>query len=330
MRKPLLVTTTIILALFCFSCDNEPVDFTVEVESVDSGNPTGEDPNDSDDGDDDMDDDGNPNTSMQLSGYDYMKSFDANGDTSTFSTDFTINSQNQFTAQQTTIQIFGTTVVGTATINRNPSSQIIRSRTVVGGTTTNETNVSYLLGKISEITYEDFEDASENYTFIFSHNNNVVTREKQGTTYSTKFTFNDNGKLTLRETMENGAVVKTENITYDTTGNLTSAVITGQDANSFTYTYDSNTNPLRLTMNDLYTFSILNDEYDDQYEHWQAVIYSQNNLVSASTSQGSSNLAIQYDAGNRIISRSGTLYSSLPNASSDVTISINENFQYIN
>jgi hypothetical protein len=130
--------------------------------------------------------------------------------------------------------------------------------------------------------------------------------------------------------MENGTIVKTENISYDSNGNITSIVITGQDANTYTYAHDNNTNPLLNSLNDLYLFSILNDEYDDQYEHWQAMIYSPNNVTSVTTQQGSSNLDIQYDASNRIITRNGTIFTSVPTVSSDVTITIDETFEYIN
>jgi hypothetical protein len=75
---------------------------------------------------------------------------------------------------------------------------------------------------------------------------------------------------------------------------------------------------------------ILNDEYDDQYEHWQAMIFSPNNVTNVTTQQGSSNLNIQYDANNRILTRNGTIFTSVPTIPDGTTITIDETFQYIN
>ncbi|EDP97469.1 hypothetical protein U8527_03910 [Kordia algicida OT-1] len=328
MKKTIIITTTI-LAFCLFSCDNEPYEGEIIIETS-SGNPTDPinpnpdpvDPNPTDP----------TGGSLQLSDYDYMKSFSSTtGDETSFTADFVINLNNQFTAQNTTLTIFGITVNGVGNIIRDENSRVREVRTTVDGVLVNRTSVSYTLDKISTIMYEDLEDASENFTFSYIHANNVVTRTKEGTNFSTRFTFDPStSKLMLRETMENGMTIKTETISYDSNGNLTSSVITGQDANTFTYTYDNNTNPLRNSLNDLYAFSILNDEYDDQYEHWQAMIYSNNNVTNVSTTQGNSNLNVEYDAGNRIINRNGTIFSSLPNIADDTTITINETFQYIN
>lgn len=326
--KKIVLITTIIVACCCFSCDNEPYESEIFIESPSIGTPT--DPVDPDPVDPDPTDP--TGGSLQLSDYDYMKSFSsATGDETSFTADFVINLNNQFTSQNTTITFFGITVNGVGNIIRDENSRIRELRTTVDGVLVNRTTVTYVLNDISEISYEDLEDASENFTFTFIHANNVITRTKEGTNFTTKFTFDPTtSKLVLRETMENGAVIKTETISYDGNNNLTSAVITGQDANTFTYTYDNNTNPLRNSLNDLYAFSILNDEYDDQYEHWQAMIYSTNNVTNVSTTQGNSNLSVQYDASNRIISRNGTIFSSLPSISDDTTITIDEVFQYIN
>ncbi|WP_046756561.1 hypothetical protein [Kordia jejudonensis] len=327
--KKTFVLTTIVLAFLCFSCDNEPVDFEIIVEEVPAVvNPTEPDPVDP------MNPDPNPPTDpggdIQLSNYNYGKVFTSNGSDTSFTTDFTINSQNQFLSQNTSLTFLGITVDANAAIIRDQNTRVIGAITRIGGVITNRASVTYNVGKIATIVYEDLEDATENFTFTFSHFVNEVTRVKEGTIYSTKFTFDDDNRLIKRETMESGVVVKTENITYDSNGNLVSAAITGQDPNTFTYTHDTNQNPLSLTMNDLYKFLIFYDEYDDQYEHWQAMVYSNNNVTGVTTMQGASNLDVQYDAGNRIISRSGTLYSSLPNISNDVIITIDETFQYIN
>ena len=319
-----------LLLLVCFSCDNEPYDGEIFIETPTTGNPT--DPTDPDPVDPTPTDPTNPGTSMQLADYDYMKTFSSTaGDETSFTADFTINANNQFLAQNTTLTLLGMTINATANIFRDENSRVTQVRTTVGGTIVNRTIVSYNLDKIIEIRYEDLDDPSENFTFSFTHANNVITRTKEDTPFSTKFTFDDStNKLTLRETMQNGSVIKTEVISYDANGNLTAAVITGQDANTYAYSYDTNANPLLNSLNDLYLFSILNDEYDDQYEHWQAIIYSANNVTNVSTSQGSSNLNIQYDANDRIISRNGTIFSSVPSISNDVTITIDEVFQYIN
>jgi hypothetical protein len=325
MKKTLLLTS-VLLAFLCFSCDDEPLGADIAIENPTTGTPT--DPTDPTDPVDPTD----PGTSLQLADYDYIKSFDSTpGNEISFTADFVINSQNQFTSQNTSITILGITINGVGNVIRDSNSNIIELRTTVGGTVINRTTVTYLLNKISQIAFEDLQDAVDSFTFTFVHNNNIITRTKEGTNFSTKFTFdNTTSKLAERETMENGAVIKTETISYNASGNLTSAVITGQDADTYTYSYDNNTNPLRNSLNDLYVFSILNDEYDDQYEHWQAVIYSTNNLTIATTSQGSSDLNIQYDASDRIISRNGAIFTSVPIVSDDAVITIDEAFQYIN
>lgn len=323
---------SILLLLICFSCNNEPYDDDIIIETPTTETPT--DPTNPDpvDPNPNPTDPTTPGASMQLADYDYIKTFTSTpGNETSFTADFVINANNQFLAQNTTFTFLGTTVNGTANILRDENSRVTQVRTTVDGTIVNRTIVTYNLDKITEIRYEDLQDSSEDYTFTFIHLNNVITRTKENTNSTTKFTFDDTtNKLILRETMENGNVVKTETISYDTNGNLSSAVITGQDANTFTYSYDTTANPLLSSLNDLYLFSILNDEYDDQYEHWQAIIYSTNNVTSANTLQGNSNLTIEYDASNRIISRNGTIFSSLPSISNDVTITIDEQFQYIN
>ena len=329
--KKLLLFTTIILAFLCFSCDNEPYDGEIFVEdtTIVPTTPTEPDPVDPEP---DPVDPTTPGSSLQLADYDYIKNFASTpGNDISFITDFVINSQNQFTSQNTSITIFGITIDGVANVIRNPNSNIIELRSSVDGVIINRTTITYSLDKITQIDYEDLQDAADSFTFTFIHSNEIVTRTKQGTNFSTKFTFDTTtSKLIKRETIESGAVIKTETISYDGSGNLTSAVITGQDANTYTYSYDSNTNPLRNSLNDLYIFSILNDEYDDQYEHWQAVIYSTNNLTVATTTQGSSNLNVEYDASNRIISRNGTIFTSVPTVSDDAIITIDEAFEYIN
>jgi hypothetical protein len=315
------------LLLVCISCDNEPYDGEIIIEQPATGNPTPDPEPDPDP----VDPNPVPSASTQLADYDYIKTFSSAGDDTTFSTDFTINLNNQFISQNTMFTFLGITVNGVSTVIRDEFSRVTQVRTFVDDVLINRTTISYNLDKITDISYEDLEDASENFIFSYTHTNNAITRVKEGANRSTKFTFDTTtNKLVVRETMENGTIVKTENISYDSNGNITSIVITGQDANTYTYAHDNNTNPLLNSLNDLYLFSILNDEYDDQYEHWQAMIYSPNNVTSVTTQQGSSNLDIQYDASNRIITRNGTIFTSVPTVSSDVTITIDETFEYIN
>ncbi len=315
------------LVLVCFSCDNEPYDGEIFVAQPVTVDPTDPDPEDPVDPVDPM-----PGASLQLNDYDYIKTFSSDtGDDITFITDFTINANNQFLSQQTSITLFGTTTNAVSNIIRDENSRVTQVRTTVDGVLMNRTIVTYNLDKVTEITFEDLQGVPDSFTFTFTHLNNEITRTKEGTPFSTKFTFDaTTSKLIQRETMENGTVFKTENLSYDANGNLSTVVITGQDANTYNYTYDSNTNPLRNSLNDLYLYAVLNDEYDDQYEHWQAMIYSPNNVTNVSTQQGSSNLDIQYDANNRILTRNGTIFTSVPTVSSDAVITIDETFQYIN
>ncbi|AXG68250.1 hypothetical protein KORDIASMS9_00443 [Kordia sp. SMS9] len=314
------------LLLVCFSCDNEPYDGEIFIEQPVTVDPT------PDPEPDPVDPDPIPGASLQLNDYDYIKTFSSDtGDDLTFTADFTINANNQFLSQQTSISFLGSTTNAVSNVIRDENSRVTQVRTTVDGVLVNRTIVTYNLDKITEITFEDLQDASGDFTFTFTHLNNEITRVREFTAFSTKFTFDEtSSKLIKRETMENGTIVKTENISYDANGNLSTVVITGQDANTYNYVYDNNTNPLLISLNDLYLYAILNDEYDDQYEHWQAMMYSPNNVASVTTQQGSSNLDIQYDANDRILTRNGTIFTSVPTVSSDAVITIDETFQYIN
>ena len=232
--KKLLVTTITILALCCFSCDNEPYDGEIF-----TGEPAGEIPADPVDPVDPDPTDPTPIGSTQLADYDYIKNFSSGGETTTFVTDFVINANNQFLSQNTSFTFFGTTVDAVSNIIRDEMSRVTQVRTSIGNVLVNRTIVNYNLNKITDITFEDLEDPSGSFTFDYTHVNNVVTRTEEGSNFSTIFTFDPTtSKLVQRETLENGTVIKTEDISYDSNGNLTSVVITGQDANTYTYTYD--------------------------------------------------------------------------------------------
>jgi hypothetical protein len=327
--RNIIALPLVILVLCCFSCDNEPYDGEIILGQPATGIPTEPTPDPVDP--DPVDPTPGGGGSLQLADYDYIKNFsDATGET-TFVTDFVINANNQFLSQNTSFTLFGTTVDAVSNIIRDENSRITEVRTSIDGTLVNRTTVVYNLNKITDITFEDLQDPTGDFVFSFTHVNNVITCTKEGTNFSTIFTFDPvTSKLVQRETLQNGTVIKTEDISYDSNGNLITAVITGQDANTFTYTYDNNTNPLAISLNDVYLYAILNDEYDDQYEHWQAMIYSPNNVTNVTTNQGSSNLDIQYDAGNRILSRNGTIFTSVPSVPSTSTITIDETFTYIN
>lgn len=264
-----------------------------------------------------------------MSSYTYDKSFNTGVGTSTLETDFTINNSGEISSQNTRIEFFGSIIDATATVSRDANGRIIEFSATDGSTALNTTTISHSGDNIVQINYVDAQFPEENHTYNLEHNGSTVTRTQLGSTETVIYTFDGQDKLIQRETLDNGTTVRTENHTYDSNSNITSSVMTGNGARTFTYSYDDKTNPLNSLFEDLYKYKLFSDNYDDQFEHWLVIWGSPNNMVSATTPEGSSDLEIVYDANGRITSRNGSINSALLNAGSgDITTS--EIFNYVN
>ncbi len=300
------------------SCENEPLGSSIVVDNpvTDPDTDPGTDP-DPDTGD---------NNSFQLSDYTYRK--DISDPLGNFFVDvnFEINAQGVITSQITESEIFGTPINGNSPLVRDQNGRIIETYSVVNGVTVNETLFSYNGDDIIQINHNDLESPQGSYIYNFDYNGNVVTRSEEGSTRTVEFTFDSEDRLIKREIFEAGTSVRTEEITYNN-GNLISSVITGQNPMTLTYTYDSNTNPLNSLFAETYKFQLFDDNYDDQFEHWLAILHSSNNVIEVTTPQGTSNLNVVYDSENRITERSGSIFSGLDAIGSE-NITTLETFSY--
>ena len=312
MKKLILLLFTITLIT---ACDNEPIDASFTGQGQNNGGNNGG---------------GNQNGgAFALSGFTYDKFIDTGFGISSIETDFNINSSGLISSQETTFEVLGTSIDAAGPVIRDNDGKIIETFVTDGTNTLNTTSINYNGSDIVQIIYQDNQYPDENYTYNFEHNGSSVTRTEVGATESTIFTFNSEGFLITRETLDNGTSIRVETFEYDSNNNLTSTVITGDGARTITYTYDDKTNPLKALFEDIFLYQLFNDNYDDQFEHWNAILGSTNNLLSATTPEGPSDLTVQYDAQDRIISRSGSINSALLNAGSG-DITTDEIFNYVN
>lgn len=318
MKKLVLIFLALTLVT---SCDNEPLDpaYTNGGEQNGGGNTGGGNTGG-----------GDPNGgNFALSSYSYDKSVDSGFGVSTIETDFYLNSSGLIGSQSTRVELFGIIVDGTAPVVRDNNGRIIETSASDGTNEISTTTITYNGDNIVQINFVDNQYPEENYTYNLEHNDNIATRTEVGSSVIVTYTFDTNDRLIQRETSSEGTTVRNETLSYDANSNLTSTVMTGDGARTFTYTYDDNTNPLKDIFQDFYKLQLFNDNYDDQIEHWQAFWGSSNNMTSATTPEGSSDLEIVYDTEGRIINRSGSINSALLNAGSG-DITIDEVFNYVN
>jgi hypothetical protein len=311
----------LVLSITLFSaCENEPFDGEIpDIASENSGNENGT-------------ENGTNTDNNTLSSYSYYKTIAQSGPfgDSEINTDMTFNSNGQFLNQSAEVTFANTTINSIGTITRDTSGKITQTQSSIDGAVTSTTTLNYSGNDIISLDFEDEEYPEDNYTYNFAYDGNTVTRIETGSTDSTIFTFNADGLLSNRKTLDNGTTTMEEAFIYSD-GNLVSSEITGENARILSYTYDSNTNPTKATFNEFYRIMNYDDNYDEQIEHWQATFFSTNNMISVTTSQGTSNLTIEYDSENRITSRSGSINSALiPNPTQSGDITINEVFEYQN
>ncbi|WP_339752978.1 hypothetical protein [uncultured Winogradskyella sp.] len=313
MKKLVLILLT--LSLFT-ACENEPLDpdFTEQGGGNNGGNNGG----------------GNQNGgTFAMSSYTYNKAIDTGVGVSTIDTDFSINSSGQISSQNTRFEFFGAIIDGTAPVVRDGSGRVIETSVSDGSGLLSTTSIVYNGDNIVQINFVDTQFSEENYTYNIEHNGNISTRTEVGSTESIIYTFDNEDKLIERETLNNGNSIRIENHSYDSNNNLISSVMTGDGARTFTYTFDDTTNPVNSLFQDFYKYQLFNDNYDDQFEHWLVIWGSTNNMVSATTPEGPSDLAITYDSEDRIITRNGSINSALLNAGSG-GITTEEIFTYVN
>jgi hypothetical protein len=294
MRKLILILVA--LSLFT-ACENEPLD--PDLTEQGGGNDGGVNNGSGNDGGGD-DGGGDPNGgSFAMSSYTYNKAVDTGAGISNIDTDFSINASGQISSQNTRFEFFGTIVDGTAPVVRDGNGRIIETSVTDETGLLSTTTISYSGDNIVQINFVD-----------------------------TQF-FDNEDKLIERETLNNENSIRIENHSYDSSNNLVSSVMTGDGARTFTYTFDDKTNPINSLFQNFYKYQLFNDNYDDQFEHWLVIWGSPNNMTSATTPEGPSDLVITYDSEDRITTRNGSINSALLDVGSGA-ITTEEIFTYVN
>ncbi|MEZ4802012.1 MAG: hypothetical protein R2797_04505 [Gelidibacter sp.] len=304
MRKLLLILLSITLLT---ACDNESLDRDLLNNMDDDGGNTSDDP-------------------LALNAY----SFDVNSTVPIFgtvivNTDFSFNSNNKESNSVIASTFFGQTVTENAVINRDNLSRVTGYVSSSSGITTNEATVSYNGNDVSQIVYDYVGDDEDDYTYNFTYSGNMITRTEVGSTISTVFTLNSLNQLLRKESFDGTTSIKTEVLDYDGLGNCISSIITGEDATSSSFTFDTKDNPLKDAFSDQYLLSFLNDDYSDEVGSSMAQFSSPNNWIGITTPEGTVNFTVQYDAEDRITSRNGTY-----DLGDGVLIQQAETFQFVN
>ena len=290
MKKILILLISI--SLFT-SCDVEPLGNGVLNNANNNGNGNGNGNNTSDE-------------PLALNSY----SLDVNSDVPIFGTiivdsDFSFNSNNNVSGAVVTSTFFGQSSVENVTFTRDNLNRITGYTSMSSGILTNETVITYTGDNITKIEYNYVGDDEDDYTYNFTYSGNTITRTEEGSTISTIFTLDGNNQLARKESFDGTTSIKTEVLDYDGLGNCIESIITGEDATSTTFIYDSNDNPLKPAFGDQYELSFLNDDYSDEVGSTMAQFSSPNNWTGITTPDGTINFNVQYDSDNRIISRNG-------------------------
>lgn len=209
---------------------------------------------------------------------------------------------------------------------RNAEGQIIANVSVnSNGTTTNEYIITYTNGQISQITYDYYEDDFEDYTYNFTYDGNLITRTEVGSNISTVFTIDGFDRVIKKESFDGSFSIQLETITYSATGNINSSVGTGELDSNYTYSFDGNTNPLQVVYNDNYLLNFLSDDYSDEIGPLIAQFHSTNNWNGSTFNGDTFTFDLEYNAVGRITSRDIAY-----DFGSDLTVEINERFNYVN
>ncbi len=303
MKRLILILLSITLFT---SCDNEPLDNTV-LNTGNGGGNTSDDP-------------------LALNAY----SLDLDSELPfvgnlVLNTDFSFNSNNQVSNSIVASTFFGQTTTENVTFTRDNSNRITGYRSMSSGVLTNETTVTYSGNNISSIVYNYVGDDEDDYTYNFTYSGNNITRIEVGSTISTVFTLNGNNQLIRKESFDGTTSIKTEVLDYDGLGNCIASIITGEDATSSTFLFDTNDNPLKPAFRDQFQLSFLNDDYSDEVGSSMAQFASPNNWKGVTTPEGTVNFTLAYDTEDRIISRNGNY-----DFGDGVLIQQDEMFSFIN
>jgi len=322
MKKLLLIL--IALSLFT-ACENEPIDnglsgFDNPNNNPNNGNSGGSNTSNSDDltlSVYELD------SNLSISFFGFPITTITNSDIN-ISNDLIVSSSIELSANDSPF------VTENQTITRNSNGQVISDISVnESGQNTNEYFVTYNGNNISQIEYNyyDYEDPSfnENHVYNYSYNGNVITRTEVGTSITIEFTLNNNNQLVKKEAFENSASIHKEEVTYNSEGNIISSITTGESNNNATYAYDNYENPLKVVYDESYLLNFLADDYSDEIGGLLAQFHSSKNWNSVTVDGSTFNFDLQYNAANRIQSRVISY-----NYGPELSISINENFNYLN
>lgn len=317
MKKTLLITS-VLLAFFCFSCDDEPLDADIAIDNPTPGTPT--DPTDPTDPIDPTD----PTTSaLTTYTYDLTSTVPFFGEIIT-DTDFNIQN-GVVVSQNTELTIFGITENSLSTYTRNANGNITLVQDNAGGAGQNTTTITYDGTNISQIQYDFSEDNEDDYIYNFTYSGNTISKTIEGSTDTTIYTFDTtNSRILSLEHFDNGTSTQTETLSYSSSGNCTQSIVTsGGTSRTATFNYDTFTNPLQTVFQDGYMLSVLNGEYEEEISGTIANFHGANNWIGGESTAGAFDFTVMYDTNNKILSKSGN-YSS----GDGITIVQSEVFQY--
>lgn len=322
MKKLLLILIS--LSLFT-ACENEPIDNGLSGFENPNNNPGGGNSggNNNSDSDDltlsvyELDID------LSISFFGFPITTITNSDIN-ISNDLIVSSSIELSANDSPF------VTENQTITRNSSGQVISDISVnESGQNTNEYFVTYSGNNITQIEYNyyDYEDPSynESHVYNYTYSGNVITRTEVGSSITIEFTLNSNDKLVKKEAFDSGTSILAEEVTYNSEGNIISSTTTGESNNTATYTYDNFENPLKVVYDESYLLNFLADDYSDEIGGLIAQFHSTKNWNSVTVDGSTFNFNLQYNAANRIQSREISY-----NYGPELSISINENFNYLN
>ncbi|EDP97470.1 hypothetical protein U8527_03915 [Kordia algicida OT-1] len=325
MKKTLLITS-VLLAFFCFSCDDEPLDSNIAIENPTSGggnNGGGNNGGGNGGGNNGGGNNGGGNSGTTLSTYTYDVSTNAPifGEIIT-DTDFNIQ-QGLVVSQNIDLTIFGTMTSSLSTYTRDGNGRIISIQDNANNGQ-NTTTITYTGDNITQIEYDFSADDTDDYVYTFTYSGNTVTKTVEGTNSTAVFTFDSNSRLTRLESFENGTSTQVETLTYAADGNCTQTSVEANGSTTTnTYTYDSFTNPLKAVFADTYLISVFNGDPEDEVGAIIANFHSSNNWIGGNTSEGSYNFNPMYDTNNNILSKGGNY-----DLGDGVTVTQSEVYQY--
>ena len=324
MKKTLLITS-VLLAFFCFSCDDEPLDSNIAIDTPTSGGSTGGGNGGGTGGGGTGGGNGGGGSTATLSAYTYDVTANAPifGEIIT-NTDFNIQ-QGIVVSQNIEVTVFGFTENSLSTYTRDTTGKITLIQDNAGGSGQNTTTITYDGNNISQIDYDFSADDTDDYTYNFTYSGNTISKTTVGSTDTATFTFDpSSSRLVSIEYFDNGTSIQTETLSYSSEGNCTQSVVTVSGTpRTSTFNYDTFTNPLQTVFQDVYMLSILNGDHEDEISGTIANFHGANNWIGGTSTDGTFDFSAMYDTDNKILSKSGSY-----DLGDGVTIDQSEAFQY--